>query len=188
MADKEKWADILKTPDDFVEPYKDLPFRELIIVAAGVMDLALEALLKKLLRHDVADQAALFEGPDAALGAFSRRIRMAYMTCIISKPTEAYLHALRDARNTCAHTVSLTLTSGKLSSALQRIYDRWFELMETHGDSTRVAKYRSELKDYQTDQERARYLVLYSMVTYHNLLQRRHSILVRLEEQTAIPV
>lgn len=185
---QEKWSDILKTNDDYLKPYENLTFRELAVVAAGVMDLALRELLEALLRDDKSQSKELFDGTDAPLGSLSKRIRMAYMTCLISKATCEYLHALREARNTCAHTVGLDLNSGKLPSAMVKIHAKWFEVLDLHGDPSRAKEYRKAVSEFSNNTEHARLLILWSMSTYHMLLQRRFAVVARLQQSNDIPI
>jgi len=77
-----------------------------VILAAALLDSALETLLKtKLISSSVAEDP-LFDGTNAPLATFSSRIEMAHRVGIIDPGFARGLHLVRRIRNDFAHNVA----------------------------------------------------------------------------------
>ncbi len=81
--------------------------RGCILIAASLLDQALTELLGSYMRADGPDvkhaRKKLMGGPMAPFGSFSAKIATAYLLGLIGHDVYAYLEALREARNKCAH-------------------------------------------------------------------------------------
>ncbi len=81
--------------------------RAAAIVAAALLDVQLERLLRAFLIDDAAEVRSLISGddPGAPLGGFSAKIRACYALGLISMDTFHDLKVVRDIRNAFAHHV-----------------------------------------------------------------------------------
>jgi len=76
--------------------------------AVILLTTAIEDILARRLRKEMvdlsADEDARMFGPDAPLGSFSARIRLAYALGLIDRPVARMCDLLREMRNACAHS------------------------------------------------------------------------------------
>ena len=96
----EHWDDV------FEKQFSEESDRACVILAAALLDTALETLLKAKLVHSSASEDPLFEGANAPLGSFSSRIEMSYRVGIIDAGFARALHLVRRIRNDFAHNVT----------------------------------------------------------------------------------
>jgi DNA-binding MltR family transcriptional regulator len=80
--------------------------RASVILAAALLDSALEVLLKAFLAPSSNAEDTLFDGTNAPLGTFSGRIEMAYRLQLIDAAFARNLHLVRRIRNDFAHNIS----------------------------------------------------------------------------------
>jgi len=80
--------------------------RTLVIGGAARPDVALERLLKSVMRHQAGGSDSLFD-PDRPLGTFSAKIALAYRLGLIDDDFEHALHVIRRIRNDFAHAITL---------------------------------------------------------------------------------
>ena len=88
------------------EEFEDESDRACVILAAALLDSALETLLRELLVACSTSEDPLFDSPNAPLASLSTRIEMAYRTGIIDSVFARNLHLVRKIRNDFAHNVS----------------------------------------------------------------------------------
>jgi hypothetical protein len=143
---KEKWlSDVFPGRENIYAAYKDLQGRDLAIVCAAVLDLALAELITLRL-NNYPDEVEDFLGLDgdgrAPAATFGSRIQLALLLNIITEEDAKILRALKDLRNEFAHTVKVTFVSPnvakylrKLFSLLRQRYDRLKEKGLTTGGS-----------------------------------------------------
>lgn len=79
--------------------------RGVIIVAATLMDGALETMFRNVLVPVASGNDELFEGSAAPLGTFHARILLAHRMGLVSARTARELHLFRKMRNDCAHNL-----------------------------------------------------------------------------------
>jgi len=81
--------------------------RAVALLGAGYVDARLADLLEHVLAANIdkKDASALFEGPNAPIGSFSNRIRMAAAMGVIGPTTRADFDIIRSIRNDFAHKV-----------------------------------------------------------------------------------
>jgi len=80
--------------------------RACVILAAALLDGALETLLKTYLLPSTQSEDALFEGGNAPLSSFSARIEVSYRLGLLDAPAARALHLIRRIRNDFAHNVT----------------------------------------------------------------------------------
>src|ERR1700727_2523834 len=78
--------------------------RALVVVGAARLDVALEELLKKVLRHHPGGSDNLFD-PDRPLGTFSSKISLCYRMGLLDHDFERALNLVRKIRNDFAHSL-----------------------------------------------------------------------------------
>jgi len=94
------WVDIL------FREFEGESDRACAILAATLLDTALEALLRARLVPNASTTDSLFGGPTAPLADFSSRIDMAFRLGLISPQFARDLHIVRRIRNDFAHNIS----------------------------------------------------------------------------------
>ena len=124
----EKWlSEIFPGNDKLILAYQDLSNRELAVVAASVMDLALAELLSKRL-VDYPKEYEEFLGLDAdgraPCGSFGARIQLALLLDVITPQEAAMLRDIKNIRNKFAHRVKCTFTATEVVPLLEDLYDR----------------------------------------------------------------
>lgn len=97
---KEHWNDFFR--DEFSKESE----RASVIVAAAMLEQALEALLKNALVPIPGDEDAIFDGPYAPLASFSAKIDIAFRIGLIPPSYAKSLHLVRRIRNSFAHDVT----------------------------------------------------------------------------------
>ena len=127
------WCDIRPGIGEYGETYKDLDFRELVIVACADLDHALAALIARRLRGPT-KEIEEFLGADgdgrAPCGSFGARIQMALLLDIITSQDAKLLRSLKAIRNLVAHRVTRTYDHPEVQAALLsllRCFVRWME-------------------------------------------------------------
>ena len=85
--------------------------RGAILVAAAMIDTALELALKSRLVESNRKDDSLFSGAHAPAGSLSAKIDLAHRTGVIHEGFAAMLHKFRKIRNDCAHSVAPQLFS-----------------------------------------------------------------------------
>jgi len=86
--------------------FSDESDRACVILAAALLDSALETLLKTQLLPASSGEDPLFDGPNAPLASFSARIEMALRLGMIDSGFARSLHLVRRIRNDFAHNVT----------------------------------------------------------------------------------
>ncbi|WDZ75482.1 hypothetical protein PWG15_12735 [Ensifer adhaerens] len=124
----EKWMeDIFPGRDQIYEKYSDLPPRELGIVAASVLDIALAELLsRRLIDHK--KEIESFVGLDgdgrAPCGTFSARIQLAILTGVIMPDDGEILRCIQKIRNILAHRVNVDFLTKDVVTQLRKLHAR----------------------------------------------------------------
>ena len=110
------------------EEYRLLPSRELAIVAAAVLDLALATLLSRRFIDSPAESDAFLgvngdgRAPAASFGA---RIQLALLLGIITESDAEILRAIKELRNLFAHRVRVDFCSPIAQKPLRALCSRW---------------------------------------------------------------
>ena len=86
-----------------VQDLNDLPDRAAAIVAASILEGALEGAIKTRLRDDDEDELKEMFGGSRPLGSFDAKIRLAFLLGLYGKEARGDLHRIRKVRNAFAH-------------------------------------------------------------------------------------
>ncbi|WP_447774804.1 hypothetical protein [Variovorax boronicumulans] len=117
----ERWlAEVFPGKGQIYAEYRALPTRELAIVAAAVLDVALAELLSLRLMH-IGNEAEEFLGVNgdgrAPAGSFGARIQLALLVGLLTPEDAAILRTIKELRNLFAHRVRLTFLSPQVLKA-----------------------------------------------------------------------
>jgi hypothetical protein len=124
----EKWlSEVFPGPDRIYEEYRHLPRRELAIVAAAVLDVALGELLSLRLLKDSPTECEEFLGLNAdgraPCASFGARIQLALLIGIITPADASMLRFVKNIRNKLAHRVRADYTSPEVLPLVIGLHD-----------------------------------------------------------------
>ena len=125
--------------DRLFAQFREETDRAAILVAAAMMDTALELLLAKLLAPPLKAERSLLASHRGPLGTFSARIDAAYQLGLISQYMARDLHLIRELRNDCAHHTA------PVTFATPSIRDRVRALDESSDYNRRNPKERADM-------------------------------------------
>jgi hypothetical protein len=131
----EKWlSDVFPGRENIYAEYRLLPRRELAVVAAAVLDIA----LAELLSNRLVDSSAEYEdflGLDgdgrAPCGSFGARIQLGLLVGVITPHDAAVLRTIKNIRNVMAHRVRVDFTSPEVLPLILKLHD----LLLAHSNS-----------------------------------------------------
>ncbi|HSS79504.1 MAG TPA: DUF4145 domain-containing protein [Thermoanaerobaculia bacterium] len=112
--------------------------RAAVILAAAMLEQALESLLRARLVAIASDSDPLFDGPYAPVSTFSAKIDLAFRIGLLSSRVARDLHLVRKIRNSFAHNV----TGCNFDDAIVR--NRATELIRSQGVVEGAPDIRSE--------------------------------------------
>jgi hypothetical protein len=167
----EKLTELFPGNEKLFAHYRDLPERELAIVAVAALDAGLAEYLAKYFGGQ-SEATVKFLGLDggdrAPCGTFSARIQLAHLLKIIPDGEVRFLDALRHIRNTMAHRVDICfsneLLKGKFDVLTSEIRNRFPSLGATSEQAEAAAGDR-------------RFTFMYFGVVYQSML---HSLMEKL--------
>ena len=122
----ERWlSDVFPGEDRIYSEYRELSRRELAIVAAAVLDVALAELLSKRLL-DIPKEYEDFLGLDAdgraPAGTFGARIQLAMLLGVITEQDTAILREVKHIRNGFSHRAKVDFTSATVKPHVLRLH------------------------------------------------------------------
>lgn len=186
----ERWMDeIFPGKEKIYSEYRDLPPRELSIVSAAVLDVALAELLTLRLVDSVKEVEA-FLGLDgdgrAPCGSFGARIQLATLVGVLTQEDAAILRAIKDLRNVFAHRVHANYVSPevlKLTTRLLRSFRTRYASLIPGGVSASTTAEFDKLERYlPLVEEAGQGLLLMVFTVYQAYFHRLHSRILRLED------
>jgi len=127
----ENWlADVFPGAPDIYHEYRHLTRRELVIVSAGVLDIALAQLLSMRLRgteHEKEEFLGLNGDGRAPVGSFGARIQLGLLTGILTSEDVEILRIIKNLRNYFAHRVKVDFTSPEVLPLVRKLCEKWEE-------------------------------------------------------------
>jgi hypothetical protein len=124
---KEKWlADVFPGIDKIYSEYSKLPRRELAIIAASVLDVALSELLAMRLLNipkECEEFLGLNEDGRAPCGSFGAKIQLGLLTGVLTDVDASILRSVKNIRNKIAHRVRSDFTSPDVLPILYSMHD-----------------------------------------------------------------
>lgn len=127
----EKWlSDVFPGASRIYEEYRHLTRRELAIVTAGVLDLAIAELLSMRLAGSPGEREeflGLSGDGRAPAGSFGARIQLSVLTGIITPEDADILRVIKNIRNRFAHRVNVDFNSAEVLPLTRRLCEKWGE-------------------------------------------------------------
>lgn len=125
----EKWLDeVFPGKAKICADYRNLPPRELVIVASAVLDAALAELLHKRFR-DLPREAESFLGVNgdgrAPAASFGARIQLALLIGLLTQEDADVLRGIKNLRNTFAHRVQAQFIEEPALAQSKTLLERW---------------------------------------------------------------
>jgi hypothetical protein len=151
----EKWlSEVFPGEDRIYSEYRELSRRELAIVAAAVLDVALAELLSKRLLHlpkEYEDFLGLDEDGRAPAAAFGARIQLALLLGVITDRDAAILREVKHIRNRFSHRVRIDFTSATVKPHVIQLHELFRTrltglLQPVVGDATKADELRASFE------------------------------------------
>jgi hypothetical protein len=184
----ERWlSEVFPGETAIYDEYRSLPPRELAIVSAAVLDLALAELLALRLA-DQGKEAEEFLGVNgdglAPAGSFGARIQLGLLVGLLTPGDAAILRAIKELRNLFAHHVRIDFLSTPALKATTRLHALWLKRTEAlieAGAMSGTTQNVAEIAHYLPRIAEAGEGLLLSVFTvYHAYFHRMHSRVNRL--------
>lgn len=125
----ERWmSQLFPGADRIYSEYRGLGRRELAVVVAGVLDLAIAELLSMRLLDDpneCEEFLGLNEDGRAPCGTFGSRIQLALLTGIITRADAALLRSIKAIRNKFAHRILVDFDSPQVVPLVLKLHEQW---------------------------------------------------------------
>ena len=185
----ERWlSEVFPGENKIYAEYRSLPPRELAIVSAAVLDLALAELLS-LRMSDQSKEAEDFLGLNgdgrAPAGSFGARIQLGLLVGLLTPEDAAILRAIKELRNIFAHRVRVDFLTPSVLKATTKLHALWLnrttELIKT-GAINGTTDHLSDIACFLPTVPEAGEGLLHSVfTTYHAYFHRMHSRVSRLD-------
>jgi hypothetical protein len=185
----ERWLeDVFPGGENTYSAYRDLPERELVIVAAAVLDSALASALELRL-CDYQGEIESFLGANgdgrAPAASFGARIQLGLLVGLLTLEDAAVLRALKNVRNPFAHRAQAAFTSPALRKPVRALYDAWLRHLTKQAEQGVIdgdlSKYRKIEKFLESDTDAAAGLILAILVFYQASFYLLHEDAVRIK-------
>jgi hypothetical protein len=184
----ERWlSEVFPGEEDIYSEYRALSQRELAIVCAAVLDVALAELLWLRLREcgkESEEFLGLNADGHAPAGSFGARIQLGVLVGLLTPDDAATLRAIKELRNLFAHRVKLTFLSPTARKVTTKLHSLWLKRSEAliqagamPGSTRHLAAIAKHL---QTVEEAGEGVLLSVFVTYQAYFHRMHSRVVRI--------
>ena len=184
----ERWlAEVFPGETEVYAEYRSLPPRELAIVSAAVLDVALAELLALRLA-DRGKEVEEFLGVNgdgrAPAGSFGARIQLGLLVGIITPDDAAILRTIKELRNLFAHRVRINFLSPSVLKATTKLHTLWLKRSEAlieagamSGATEQLAEIARHLPNVA---EAGEGLLLSVFTVYHAYFHRMHNRVLRL--------
>jgi len=127
----ERWlADTFPGEQNIYSEYRSLPSRELAIVSAAVLDVALAELLSLRLNgqsNEIEEFLGLNADGRAPAGSFGARIQLGILVGLLTQSDAAILRRIKDLRNAFAHRVRVDFLSPQVIKITTALNALWIE-------------------------------------------------------------
>ena len=179
----ERWlADVFPGEADIYAAYKDLPPRELAIVAVAVLDSALAEILAlrlKSIDKEVESFLGLNGDGRAPVASFGARIQLAFLLGILTPRDAEILRTMKGIRNEFAHRANVQFLSPFILQNTTKLLSLWTDLSEhlSNSGSIRGSPERLEALRQMLPQEAeaGQGLLLAILSVYQAYFHRIHS-------------
>lgn len=185
----ERWlAEVFPGETKIYSEYRSLPPRELAIVSAAVLDVALAELLAlRLVDREKESEEFLGLNGDgrAPVGSFGSRIQLGLLVGLLTPDDTAILRAIKELRNLFAHRVRINFLTPSVLKATTKLHSLWLarnEALIQAGAVTGTTEQLKELARHLPNVTEAGEGLLLSVFTvYHAYFHRMHGRVQRIE-------
>lgn len=184
----ERWlSEVFPGEDKIYAEYRSLPPRELAIVSAAVLDVALAELLSLRMVGQI-KEAEEFLGLNgdgrAPAGSFGARIQLGLLVGLLTPEDAAILRVIKELRNLFAHRVRVDFLEPSVLKATTKLHVLWLnrttELIKS-GAINGATDHLSDIARFlPTVHEAGEGLLLSVFTTYHAYFHMMHSRVTRL--------
>lgn len=189
----ERWlAEVFPGESEIYREYRGLPPRELAIVCAAVLDVALAELLTLRLANrekELEEFLGLNGDGRAPAGSFGARIQLALLVGLLTPDDAAALRTIKELRNLFAHRVRINFLSPAVLKATTRLHALWLkrtEVLIEAGAMSGSTKQLTEIAHHlPTISEAGEGLLLSVFTVYQAYFHRMHSQVQRLGDALA---
>lgn len=190
----ERWlAEVFPGESEIYAEYRTLRPRELTIVSAAVLDVALAELLTLRLANrekELEDFLGLNGDGRAPAGSFGARIQLALLVGLLTEHDAAILRTIKELRNLFAHRVRINFLSPaalKVTTKLHALWQKRAEALIQAGHISGNTKHLSEIATYLPSVPEAGEGLLFSVFTvYQAYFHSMHGQIERLGDALAI--
>jgi hypothetical protein len=189
----ERWlAEVFPGETKIYSEYRSLPPRELAIVSAAVIDVALAELLVLRLADqtkEVEEFLGLNGDGRAPAGSFGSRIQLGLLVGLLTPDDAATLRTIKELRNLFAHRVHIDFLSPSVLKATTKLHALWLRRTEAliqAGAMSGTTKHFAEIARHLPNLAEAGEGLLLSVFTvYHAYFHRMHGRVLRLSSAIA---
>lgn len=189
----ERWlSEVFPGASNIYSEYRNLPPRELAIVAAAVMDAALAELLSLRLAgptNEIEELLGVDGDGRAPAGSFGARIQLALLTGLITRDDAAILRTMKKLRNLFAHRVRVGFLSPSVLRTTTRLHALWLKRVKglkragaISGNSRQLQQLAKYLPKYA---EAGEGLLLSVFTVYQAYFHRLHGQIVKISDLIA---
>jgi len=187
----ERWlADVFPGEDNIYSEYRGLPPRELAVVAAAVLDIALAELLALRL-VDLVRESEEFLGVNgdgrAPVGSFGARIQLGLLIGLLTPDDAAALRIIKEIRNLFAHRVRVDFLSPPVLKATTKLHSLWLRHSEALIQAGAISGSTTHLKELGRQlpkvPEAGEGLLLVVLTVYQAYFHRLHGRVQRLTDR-----
>jgi hypothetical protein len=184
----ERWlAEVFPGEAQVYSEYRGLPPRELAIVAAAVLDVALAELLALRLNgreKEIEEFLGLDGDGRAPVGSFGARIQLGLLVGLLTQDDAAALRIIKEIRNLFAHRVRINFLSPAALKATTKLHALWLKHTEAllqAGAISGTTKHIIEIGRYLPKRSEAGEGLLLSVLTvYQAYFHRMHGRVQRI--------
>lgn len=186
----ERWlSEVFPVAEKIYSEYRALPQRELAIVCAAVLDVALAELLWLRLR-ECGKESEEFLGLNgdgrAPSGSFGARIQLALLVGLLTPDDAATLRAMKELRNLFAHRVKVTFLSPPALKVTTKLHGLWLKqseaLIQAGALTGSTRQLEAIAKQLPTVEEAGEAVLLSVFTTYQAYFHLMHSRVVRISD------
>jgi len=147
----ERWlTEVFPGKERAYAEYRGLPPRELAIVAAAVLDVALAELLALRLTNyekEIEEFLGLNGDGRAPAGSFGARIQLGLLVGLLTRDDAAALRIIKEIRNLFAHRVRVNFLSPAVLKATTKLHALWLKHTERLIQSGAISGSADHIKD-----------------------------------------
>jgi hypothetical protein len=184
----ERWlSEVFPGEAEIYAEYRSLPPRELAIVSAAVLDVAIAELLSLRMvdqNKEIEDFLGLNGDGRAPAGSFGARIQLGLLVGLLTPEDAAILRTIKELRNLFAHRVRIDFLAPPVLKTTTKLHSLWFNrttALINSGTIPGTTEHLSEIARFlPTVPEAGEGLLLSVFTTYQAYFHRMHSKVTRL--------